>query len=235
MKRAFFLAGLALVGFTVSAWGAGLLHHCSGGHCIEPPAECPDCGCACDHGLHHCSAWRTSHAQKLIETLASGETSCERLKAAKKLGHRLHADYCCDPEVLAALIAALQNDPCWEVRSAAAWSIGMQGARTNEGVLALYLASRLDRHYLVRDSAADALDILLICRRECFKDLFARADVLVTELRRGGLYRPGSNELRIAMAGACTHATVIEMAPPVRGAAPMPLERIPAPMPPGKK
>src|SRR5437588_400219 len=84
---------------------------------------------------------------------------CERIKAVKKLGHRLHADFCCDPAVLETLIAALQCDKCWEVRRAAAWAIQSQNARTEEGVLALYIASKLDPHYLVRVAAAEALDI----------------------------------------------------------------------------
>jgi hypothetical protein len=83
----------------------------------------------------------------------------------------------------------MANDPCWEVRRAAAWSIAYQKARTEEGVLALYLASKLDPHYLVRDAATDALSILLVCRRECFKDVFARGDELAKALQ--GKYRPG--------------------------------------------
>jgi hypothetical protein len=125
----------------------------------------------------------------LISELSSCEC-CERIRAAQKLGHRLHADFCCNPEVLSALAHALACDSCWEVRVAAAWGIQRQGARVDEGVLALYLASKLDPHYMVRDAATDALGILLVCRRECFRDLFARADAWAAANK--GRYKPGS-------------------------------------------
>jgi hypothetical protein len=210
MKRVFLFSSIAVLGLTLSAWGAGLSCSNCGEHCIEPPpADCPDCGCPCAH--RHCWLSNCAHAQKLVGELASGECAHERVRAARKLGCRLHADFCCTPEVLDALIRALQNDSCWEVRRAAAWSIAMQGARTDAAVLALYLAARLDHHYMVRDGALEALDVLLVCRRDCFKDLFARADVLAVELRKGGFYKPGCNELNIAFSGACTHADVQPM------------------------
>src|SRR5207249_5284429 len=114
---------------------------------------------------------------------------CDRIRAAEKLGSRLHADFCCDPEVLSALVRALHCDACWEVRKTAAWSIARQKARTEEGVLALYLASKLDPHFLVRDAATDALGILLVCRRACFKDVFGHGDEMIKTLR--GHYKPG--------------------------------------------
>jgi hypothetical protein len=127
---------------------------------------------------------------------------CDRITAARHLGHRLLVDACCDPEILDALTRALQCDSCWEVRRAAAWSIGLQNARTESAVLALYVSSRLDPHYLVRDSAADALDVLLVCRKPCFKDLFTAADALVKELK--GKYRPGTPDCLAVFQGCCT-------------------------------
>jgi hypothetical protein len=202
MKRMFTLAAAGLLCMAASAWGAGFL--CCGVHCIvPPPPSCPDCDCPCDRGLHHCSAAKCEHAQRLIEQLNSCEC-CDRIHAARKLGHRCHADFCCNPEVLEALIHALRNDSCWEVRKTAAWSIAFQRARTNEAVLALYVAAKLDPHYLVRDAATDALDVLLVCRRECFKDLFAHADELVKALK--GKYKPGAKE-----------GTLVTELPPVPG------------------
>jgi hypothetical protein len=136
---------------------------------------------------------------------------CDRIKAAENLGSRLHADFCCTPEVLSALTGALANDPCWEVRRAAAWSIAHQKARTEEGVLALYLASKLDPHYLVRDAANDALGILLVCRRECFKDVFAHGDEMVKALR--GHYKPGQATATMAPPEALKQPPA-EKAPP---------------------
>jgi hypothetical protein len=167
----------------VLCWGCGV-------RCITPPPpRCPDCSGPCDKRLCLCWPKQSAHAHELIDDLAQGDC-CVRIKAAKKLGCRWHADFCCDPDVLPALVRALQCDPCWEVRRAAAWAIAMQDARVEQGVLALYLASKLDPHYLVRAKAADALDVLLVCRRECFKDLFKEADELAKVLK--GHYKPGS-------------------------------------------
>jgi hypothetical protein len=190
MKRIVCLSAISLLGLAsyASAWGGGFACINGGIHCIQPPCPpCPDCSCPCDRGLH-VTLLGAEHAHKLIDKLNS-VCCCDRIRAAENLGSRIHADFCCVPEVLSALTHALANDPCWEVRKAAAWSIARQKARTEEGVMALYLASKLDPHYLVRDAATDALSVLLVCRRECFKDLFARGDELVKVLR--GKYRPG--------------------------------------------
>src|SRR5262249_45035680 len=160
---------------------AGFLSHCCPQCTVPPPAPCQDCGCPCDQ-CRLPSLFGCAHAHQLIDGLHAS-TCCERIRAAKKLGSRLHADFCTTPEVLPALIGALQCDPCWEVRSAAGWSILMQNARPDQGVLALYIASRLDPHCLVRDRAAEALDILTLGRKECFRDLLQQGDALVKELK----------------------------------------------------
>jgi hypothetical protein len=121
---------------------------------------------------------------------------CERIRTVKKLGHRLHADFCCDPSVLETLIATLQCDKCWEVRREAAWAIQHQNARTDQGVLALYIASKLDPHYLVRVAASEALDILTIGRRECFTETLKSGDELIKQLKKQG-YKPGSDNCRV--------------------------------------
>jgi hypothetical protein len=204
MKRLALLSAAVLVGMATSAWAGWFTCLNHGVHCIWPPAPpCPDCSCGCDHGLHHCSAWKSAHAQKLIEQLQS-DCCCDRIRACEKLGCRLHADWCCDPEVLTALIHALQCDSCWEVRKAAAWAIAYQKARTEVAVLSLYLASRLDPHFLVRDGATDALAVLIVCRRECYKDLFAQADALAKALKPR--YKPGKAgcvEIMEACISAC--------------------------------
>lgn len=115
-----------------------------------------------------------------------------RKHAAEKLGCRLCADFCRSPELLTALIAALHCDACWEVRRAAATSIRTQNARTPQAILALYIASRLDPHYLVRERANESIDILLALQRPCFKQLFKDADELITKLQ--GKYKPGSHD-----------------------------------------
>jgi hypothetical protein len=104
----------------------------------------------------------------------------------------------------------------------------MQKARTPHGVLALYLASKLDPHFLVRTKATEALDILVICRRDCFKDVFSIGDELVKKLR--GKYKPGADDCGIVFdeccasigmtAGAATPSvgTTLEASPPVRSA-----------------
>jgi hypothetical protein len=203
MKRLLALAVVPLLVFTAPAFGG--LFCCMGGHCICPPCpECPDCSCPCDQGHHHCSEWKNKHSQEIICTLTTSCECCERIKAAEKLGCRLHADFCCCPEVLNALIGALECDPCWEVRRAAAWSILGQNARTEDGVLALYIASKIDPHYLVRARAAEALDILTLCRKECFKCTYERADELIKELKKNK-WKPGTCECRIisVSSGCC--------------------------------
>jgi HEAT repeats len=199
MKRIICLSALALLGLAnyASAWGGGFACFNWGIHCVEPPCpSCPDCSNPCDRGLHF-TLFGAEHAHKLIDQLG-GACCCDRIKAAENLGSRIHADFCCVPEVLVALTNVLANDPCWEVRKAAAWSIARQKARTEEGVMALYLASKLDPHFLVRDAATDALSVLLVCRQECFKDLFAHGDELVKALR--GQYRPGQGVATVAPA-----------------------------------
>ena len=222
MKRILCLSAVALVGLAPSAFATPFVCLNHGIKCICPPQECPDCCPPCNRGHHHCSCRKTEHARKLIDQLNSSDCCCDRIKAAEKLGSRLHADFCCDPEVLSALVHALLCDPCWEVRRAAAWSIAYQNARTEQGVMALYLASKMDPHYLVRDAANDALGVLLVCRRECFKDTFAAADDLAKKL--GGRYKPGTPEC-LQLLGTC-------------GAADGPSNGIlieePAPAPPGK-
>jgi HEAT repeats len=224
MTRILCISAVALVGLASSAPAGpfACLNH--GVTCITPPADCPDCSGPCER-WRHCSCRKSEKAQKLIEQL-SAECCCDRIRAASHLGHRLHADFCCDPEILPALIHALQCDPCWEVRKAAAWSIAYQGARTEEGVMALYLATLLDPHFLVRDAANDALGILIVCRRECFKDVFAAADDLAAKLK--GKYKPGAPDCGILF-DACQ-----SFGHPVPPAKPkvMP-EALPAPLPKG--
>jgi hypothetical protein len=171
---------------------------------MVPPEECPDCGDACPH-CHFCWSWHAEHAQKLIDQLCHGECCCDRIKAAEKLGCCLHANWCCDPEILDALVGALECDTCWEVRRAAAYSIALQGARTEYSVLALYLATKLDRHYMVRDRAKEALDILLICRRDCYKQLFESADAALAKLKP--YYNP-TNEQCVHLVLDCGCITV---------------------------
>src|SRR5579884_179793 len=103
----------------------------------SPPCPAPCAGRLC------LTCFDSQHAHALIAQLQS-ESWCQRHRAIEKLGSRLHADFCRDPDVLLALIGALQCDPCWHVRRAAAWGIFGQRARTPEGLLALYVSAKLD-------------------------------------------------------------------------------------------
>ncbi len=198
MKHLVGFTVLALLGWTVPAWASGLcFFNCGVGCKPIPVADCPDCGCPCDQGHHHYSPRKSERAQELIGELNSS-CCCDRIKAARRLGCRLCADFCCDPQVLDALIQAVLGDPCWEVRQAAAWSIARQKARVDRGVLVLYLASKADPHYMVRDTAAQALDILTVCRKPCFKAVYAYGDELIKQIK--GKYKPGSAECRLLVA-----------------------------------
>jgi hypothetical protein len=164
-----------------------------------------------------------------MDQLCHGACCCERIRAAEKLGHRCHADACCDPDIIPALVHALQDDPCWEVRKAAAWSIAYQGVRGKYAVLALYLASTLDPHYLVRDGAASALDILIVCRRSCpdYKELFEAADELIKEVRSRKLYKPGDSPFSLNFEGLCARSGLVAAEP--AALSPSAADRVPVP------
>jgi hypothetical protein len=157
-----------------------------GVHCIQPGPTCgKDCSCPCAN-------WRVgpllpADSRKLIAQLGDGDC-CDRIAAAKKLGNRLCFDFCDDPAVLPALARAVLCDTCWQVRKAAVCSLCRQKARSDYGMLVLYLASRLDSHYLVRDAASEAIGVLSVGRQHCYRDLFRAADQLIPRLRP--LYRP---------------------------------------------
>ena len=174
--------------------------------CKPIPCTPPcDCGCPCENRLHLLIC---DKSEEYIATLHSigctgtagcaacggcgdcGSNCCDRIKAAEKLGSRFCADYCCNPDVLTALLGALFGDPCWEVRRAAAWSIMLQGARTEDAVLALYIVSKVDPHYMVRVRAAEALDILTVCCGPCYVELYKVGDAIARELKTRG-YKPG--------------------------------------------
>jgi hypothetical protein len=231
MKRLIPAAFAVLLGLAASSAQAGLLCGCN--QCICPPApDCPDCSSPCDH-FRLPSLFGAEHAQKLICTLTSGDC-CERLKAAKSLGCRMHADYACNPEVLAALIHALQCDTCWEVRKAAAWAILGQNARVPQGVVALYLAAKIDPHYMVRSDAAEALDILIRCRKGCYKEMFAAADELAKSIK--GYSKPTDGRCVNLLNEFCASFNSQNGAIPIEGtpvmtAPPGKVEVAPAPQP----
>jgi hypothetical protein len=193
MKRIFCLSAAALLGWAASANAGLFCGHCCGDHCKPMPPTPPcDCGDPCAEGHHRCPAWKSRHAHKLLDDLCA-EDCCTRIRAAKKLAHRCHGDFCCDCDILPALVKALLADPCWKVRRHAAWAIAMQGARTEFALVALYVSSKTDAHYMVRDRATDAIDQLILCRRECYKKLFLATDGLVRVLQSQKV-RPGRDK-----------------------------------------
>src|SRR5262249_21190351 len=163
-----------------------------GVHCMTPQPYCPDCSCPCDKGLHLCLPGQAERAHDLISELSGNQCCCDRIRAAEKLGCRIRVDWCCCADIVPALTHAVQFDTCWEVRKAAAWSLAYQNARTEPAVISLYLASKVDPHFLVRDAANDALGVLLVCRRDCYKDLFDQLDKIASRLK--GKYKPGNPE-----------------------------------------
>lgn len=226
MRRTMLLAAAALLGVAAAARADGLgLHSCCPTCYPIPCPTCPDCSCPCDHRMA-ISLFGAEHAQCLIEALQSCN-ACERLKAVQKLGHRLHADFCANPCVLEALVCALECDPCWEVRRAAAWAILSQGARTEDGVLALYIASKADTHAMVRARAAEALDILTLCRAACYKELYERGDKIVKYLK-DNKWRPGADNCRQLFVEAFASVPVFVPAAPIAAPTP-PVEVKPAP------
>jgi hypothetical protein len=211
----------------------GSCSSCASGHCNHKCScmegeYCPKCTCPCDH-CRLPSLCGPGHCQCLIDELLTGPDCCARIKAAKKLGCQLHADFCKCPELLPALIKALFCDTCWEVRRAAALAIAHQGAYTCEGVVAVYIASKLDHHYMVRDGATLALDQLTLCRYACFKDAFKAADRVIPRIRKD--YDPTNCKCVPALVAFCSQcnsgASEMPMVEPGKG---LPKgEAIPAP------
>jgi hypothetical protein len=206
MKRIFGTALLALVGWTSVGWsqepcagGAcdsckkGLGHPCTWGKgvsCYNRPHEepCTDCD-PCGNRHHFCLPWMAAKTDKLLNELHDSHPDC-RASAARKLGNRLYTDFCCHPEIVPALVHALQCDDCFLVRKEAAYAIAYQLVANQCGFTALYLASRLDPHWTVRDAAGDALKVLstqisLGCIREWRKDAEAFEKVIKSK------YKPG--------------------------------------------
>jgi hypothetical protein len=205
MKRLVIASLAALLGLSASAQAGGLCCGCA--HCQQPGPTCnlPD-KCPCDNPLRFGAVFGAQHTQQLLQDLCSCD-ACVRLKAAKKLGCTLHADFCSCPDVLTSLAHAVMCDQCWVVRRAAVWAIARQGARTEYGVLVLYIASRLDHHFLVRDAAIDALSALLICRRDYYTCLFEQADVLIKKLRPQ--YNPTKGECVHVLDGFCAEHGIV--------------------------
>jgi len=83
----------------------------------------------------------------------------------------------------------------------------MQGARVEPGVTALYVSSKLDPHYLVRTEAAEALDILLVCRRQCFADLFGKGGEELIKSLKAAKYKPGTENCLLVYTQCCAHGS----------------------------
>src|SRR5436190_16046777 len=119
--------------------------------CYHPPPPGP-CECTPDTGWHCWLPWYDAKTRRLLDKLHDCHYRC-RAEAAKKLGSRLNTDVHYHPEVAGALLASLQCDGCWVVRKQAAWAIAYQGLHDQTAWTSLFLAARLDPHYLVRDAA----------------------------------------------------------------------------------
>ena len=238
MRRMLPFALLGLLALTATSRAGCPLGACCP-DCRPIPCVPPcDCGCPCDNRMHLNFFDRSTEDVATLRSVGcagtagcgcgcgDGSNSCERIKAAEKLGSRFHADFCCNPEVLEALVGALECDSCWEVRHAAAWSIMLQGARTEEGVLALYIASKADPHYMVRARAAEALDILTVCCKPCYTELYKAGDAIVKELKFRK-YKPGMENCcgvfgEAAVAGRVAYANAAAVEAALRGLPPMP-------------
>ena len=154
--------------------------------------------------------------------------------AARKLWHRWNGDVCCDPAVEPALLHALLCDPCWEVREAAASALLFQHDNQPAAVVALFVSSKLDHHYLVRSKSGEALDIVLLCRRGCFKDLFGDVGKqLLAALTKAG-FRPGTANCMFIM-DQCAAACGIAAEPALTPAPGLPSPEALPPLPMPKK
>jgi len=191
--------------------------HCESYHgirCYTPPPPEP-CACKdpCTGRCHVALPGAEARAANLLAQLVDCHYRC-RAKAACKLGSRLHVDFCRSPEIVPALVQALECDSCWVVRKEAAYAIAFQGVYDRCGWGALYLASQLDPHYLVREGAADALKVLEThISLGCIKEWKEAADSFVKGLK--GKYRPGKDECAGVYWAFCGCPDAA-MAPPVQ-------------------
>jgi hypothetical protein len=226
MKRTLYLIASALIGLLAANVRAAELDPtpgCDGWSCGDP------CG-----KLRLGPVFGPEHTQRLIDQ-ANSKSEKARITAVRKLGCQLHADFCKNPEVLNALTHALSCDPRWEVRWEAVWSIAGQGACVPEAVFALYLASRLEKHYMVRADAERALQTLTAhCKSGC-QDLYHAADALLPHL--GCDYDPAKGKCvdLIAAFHNChwAGAELLPANPAIETRSSKP-EPIPAPKEPGK-
>ena len=107
-----------------------------------------------------------------------------------KLGCRWYTNAACREEVVTALITSLQCDGSYEVRVKAAWAIAFQRLANQCGWTALYVSSRLDPHWLVRDTSANALKVIETqLEPDIIRAWKTRGDGLVKEWKNK--YTPG--------------------------------------------
>jgi HEAT repeat len=217
------LSAVTLLAVGQSARSIGFVCCNKGIHCICPPPECcPDCT-PCE-GHHFRYPGQAERAETYIKQLQC-ECCCDRIEAARKFWHRWNGDVCCDPAVEPALLHALLCDTCWEVRRAAASALLFQHDNQPQAVVALFVSNKLDHHYMVRTKSGEALDIVLLCRRACFKDLFGdMGKQLLAALAKAG-FRPGTANCMFIM-DQCTAACGIAQEP-----AALPSQQLPVPEP----
>ncbi len=204
MKRHAFAAAtilvfLGLIGPSIGADpdgpSGGVLQKLHNGYlgvrCYHPPCPepCESCG---DVGRHLCLPWYDRATESLLCDLQDCHSHV-RAKAAEKLGFWLRTDAGTCPEVVCSLIYVLQCDSCWDVRKEAAWSIARQKVDDPTGYTVLYLAMKLDPHWMVRDAATDALKLMETqlspgCIREW------KANAAAIEPKCKPYYKPGKDE-----------------------------------------
>jgi hypothetical protein len=162
--------------------------------------------CGEDIGHHLNLPWHERRTDALIDKLGD---CCpyDRREAARQLGCCINTNACRHPEIVPNLVHALVCDSAWQVRKKAAWSLAYQRAANQCGWTALYLASRLDPHYMVRDCAANALKVIETqVGLNCIRTWKVRGDALAKEMKPK--YKPGTAsccEVFSACCGACSN------------------------------
>ena len=168
-----------------------------------PAASGPPCRNDGSGEIGHCWSWPwCGHRTAVLLQKLRDPCPDVRFKAAVHLGCCCETNAATHPEIVPALVQALQGDSCWQVRRQAAWSLAYQNACNRCGWASLFVASKLDPHWAVRDSAANAIKVIEPrIDEECIRQLGVWGKSVVAQFEN--CYQPGKISCAAIFAVCC--------------------------------